>query len=240
MKIHKAQYSKAIVDVIRAMLLERYPEFWQRPKLWDPYAGPGVKLGEIAGPEFDYGGTEIEESFIVNPRIVHGSATDPTTYPNGPHVIVTSPVYANGFGDHHKASDESVRNTYRAWIGQIEGADRELHEENMGRWGYRGTKRGGKSLRRQVYWDLAERSVKNWDRAELVILNVSDFLSKGVIEPHVADWVQLMLRHGWSVQESRRVETPRLGYGDNREERVEFEVVLAFDRPGVSRPGSAS
>jgi hypothetical protein len=229
-KIHKAQYSKAIVDEIRDILLERYPEFWQRPKLWDPYAGPGLKLVEIAGDEFDYGGTEIEPSFIQNPRIAHGTATDPGMYPNGSFVICTSPVYPNGVADHATMNDTSTRNNYRAWVGQIEGADRELADENMGRWGYRGTKRGGKSLRRQVFWDIAERSVKNWDRAELVIVNVSDFISGSVVEPYVADWVQLMMRYRWQIVESRRVATPRLGQGENHDVRVPFEMILVFER----------
>ena len=50
----------------------------------------------IAGDEFDYGGTEIEESFIVNPNIRQGNATDPKTYPVKPWIACTSPAYPPG------------------------------------------------------------------------------------------------------------------------------------------------
>lgn len=232
MSVHKAQFSCGIVAEIRDVLLERYPYFWARPKLWDPYAGPGLRLAEIAGEDFDYGGTEIEECFIVNSRIIHGTATDIGLYPQGDHVIVTSPVYPNGIADHHKAADESERNTYRSWVARIEGQDRELAEDNMGRYGYRGTKPLGVSVKRKTFWDIAHRTVRNWDRAELVILNVSDFISGNIVEPYVADWVKLMMQYGWSVSESRRVETPRLRLGENSDVRVPFEVVLVFERRG--------
>lgn len=229
MKTHKAQYSPEIVAVIRRILLERFPEYFGRPKIWDPFAGPGLRLAEICGEDFDYGGTEIEESFIINQRIIHGTATDPGLYPHCPFLICTSPVYANGVADHAAMNDNSTRNNYRKWVGIIEGADRELAEENMGRYGYRGTKRGGSSQKRVAYWDIAERSIKNWSNAEMVILNVSDFLSGTVVEPHVADWVGAMYRHGWCVTESERVETRRLKLGENHDVRVPFEVVLVFE-----------
>jgi hypothetical protein len=232
---HGAQFSDTIVDEIRTILAERYPEFWGRPMLWDPFAGRGVKLARMSwgytdGLGFNYGGTEIEASFIEDDNIRHGSATDPDTYPSTPHIIVTSPVYPNGMADSWKMSDGSKRHTYRSWIAENEGKDRQLDDENMGRYGYRGTRRDGASTKRDAYWDIAERSVKNWSAAEAVVLNVSDFISGGGLEPFTADWVRLMTKYGWQPVDSRRVRTPRQGHGANRDVRVEFEMVFVFEQ----------
>ena len=235
MTIHGAQYSKEIIAEIRDILFARWPTIWARPMLFDPFAGTGKRLAQIAagdGPAlgFDYGGIEIEASFIDDRRIQHGTATDPDLYPERAHVIVTSPVYPNGMADSWKMSDGSKRHTYRSWVAQNEGKDRELDDENMGRYGYRGTKRDGRSTKRAAYWDLAERAVKCWSGAVFIVLNVSDFLSGDQNEPVTADWVKLLMRHGWMVSESRRVETQRNGEGANRDLRPDFESVLLLDR----------
>lgn len=239
MTVHGAQFSDSIVSEIRDIAWHKWPDFWGRPKLWDPYAGKGVKLEQIAyGPPgqlgMDYGGTEIEASFIESDRIIHGSATDPTLYPTTPFAIVTSPVYPNGMADSWKMSDGSKRHTYRSWVTQNEGKDRELDDENMGRYGYRGTNPFGRSKKRAAYWKVANDSVACWGRAEAVILNVSDFHTKHGIERFTADWVQLMASYGWHIVDSRRVKTPRNGEGANREKRVEFESVLVFERAPTS------
>lgn len=233
---HPAPYSQEIIRILRELLLQRYPEIWGRPTLFDPCAGEGVGLAAIAGDEFNYAGLEIEPCFIIDPRIDEGDATEPDGYPKaqGEFVIVTSVVYANGVADHHQALDGSTRHTYRSAVGAIEGRDRELHPRNMGRYGYRGTKRpedGGRSDKRAMYWALAQAMVPHWSKADAVFLNVSDFISHHtVVEPHVSDWVALLGLHGWSKFEYHEVATKRMKHGENRDTRVPYEIVIVATR----------
>lgn len=242
---HPARFSKPIVDVIRDILVAEFPDWLGRPIIHDPFAGTGERLREICTtdggePGFYYSGTEIEQCFIVDPGIIHGDACDSLTYPSarfpnevatGGWVVCTSPVYANGMADNHKPRDASKRHTYRAAKIEITGnPEATLHPDNMANYGYRGTSRTGPSVRRAKFWDIAHAAMLNWASASLVIVNVSDFISGGVVEPHVDDWKQLLRRHGWVSQLDVPVGTQRQGNGENREVRVANEVVIVARR----------
>lgn len=223
---HKAIFSKEIITAFEMMIDPEYPQH-------DPFGGTGERLGALADSMgFVLTGTEIEASFIVDPRIKHGDATDPTTYPTVPYHIVTSPAYPNGMADHWCAQDDSKRNTYRAWIKEIEGADRELHPNNMGRYGYRGT--GPQSRKRQEYWKLAIDTVHCWAGCERALVNVSDFIwSKDgheVREPVVAGWKLVLEQEGFRTVRVHHVKTQRNGYGENGAVRVESEAILDVRR----------
>jgi hypothetical protein len=125
-------------------------------------------------------------------------------------------------------SDESKRYNYRKALSVINGYDRPLHPNNQGAMGYRGTKRGGTSKRRAEYWRVAREMVACWKRPEcrLVLLNVSDFLSGGVVEPLVDDWCQLLAESGWQNQTVIPVGTQRMRNGANSDQRVAAEVVV--------------
>lgn len=103
---HPARWSPQIIDVLRT-------ELAGAPWVHDPFAGTGERLGALCdeiGVEFS--GTELEEAFIVDPRVVPGDSRDNRTYPRlpwpaigwGPYWIVTSPVYPNGMADHFVSS----------------------------------------------------------------------------------------------------------------------------------------
>lgn len=231
--VHPARFSKIIVEMMQIMVLPGI-------HLHDPFAGTGERLGALADKlGCTFSGTEIEASLIIDRRVVRGDATDPETYPDGRYWIVTSPVYANGVSDHFRASDRSKRKTYRQAVATLEGADRPLHVNNMGRYGYRGTKRDGVSGKRFAYWDIARRSVANWKGAERVILNVSDFISgtdddgEDVIEPHVEDWLALMESEGWMPLSVTPVATPRMRHGSDgsRERRMPNEIIAVLAQP---------
>jgi hypothetical protein len=193
----------------------------------DPYAGTGERLGAVADEHgWTFTGTEIEPSFIVDARVAVGDATDPSTYPSDPHVIVTSPVYPNGIADHFEAKDGSRRFTYRRSVALNEGADRPLHENNMGRYGYRGT--GPKSTKRIAYWDLATRTVACWT-AGLALVNVKNFVDTSVVEDLVGQWEDLLEVHGYTVV-IHTVKVPGIRYGTNRWLRVEGEAILEARR----------
>lgn len=242
---HPARYSRQIVEVLAEILTSRWPDWFGRPLLHDPFAGTGERLAEMAERTgFHYSGTEIEECFIVAPHILAGDSTKWETYPPARHpieygagnwVVVTSPAYSNGVSDHHLARDSSTRKTYRKAKAEITGdPEVELLPNNMGRWSYRGTKRpedGGRSARREAYWRLAQESVRHWTTAELVLVNVSDFIAKHeIVEPLVDDWCELLSVYGWTNQVRHEVVTPRMRHGQNADKRVAAEVIIEATR----------
>ena len=236
---HPARFSKAVIDVI-AEVLQGYTSIHACSTtgihIHDPFAGTGERLWELSQmlePPASISGTEIEAEFIKNQAVSVGDATERSTYPDHPYVIVTSPTYPNGMADSWSAKDPSTRKTYRAALREINaGDDRQLHDNNQGRYGYRGTSQ--KSSKRRAYWDIAERSVVNWDGAQMALVNVSDFIwSRGGVDnvERVCDeWQALMERHGWKIEANIPVGTPRMGYGANRHKRVPVERVLVCSR----------
>jgi hypothetical protein len=237
---HPARFSKEVVDTLVGLLQSLNAAdrmVGRRPGLWihDPFAGTGERLYEIASrldPPAAYTGTEIEKEFIVVASSEHGGvfqgdATDPRLYPGYPYIIVTSPAYPNGMADSWAAQDPSKRRNYRKALSEITGEDRQLHENNQGRYGYRGT--GPGSRKRVEYWRIARDSVKNWDRASLVIVNVSDFIysKTGVdhTEPVVQEWDNLLKEFGWQTYRVP-VGTRRMRHGANSDKRVPAEWIL--------------
>jgi hypothetical protein len=241
---HPARFSKEVVDTLVDLLqslnaMDR--AVGHRPGLFihDPFAGTGERLYEIASrldPPARYSGVEIEPEFIVMGRtelgfVCEGDATNgqdyPASWPDRPYIIVTSPAYPNGMADSWAAQDPSKRKNYRKALEEITGEDRQLHENNQGRYGYRGT--GPNSKKRVEYWRIARDSVKNWDGASMVIVNVSDFIySKlGVdhTEPVVAEWDNLLKEFGWQTYRVP-VGTRRMRHGANSDKRVPAEWIL--------------
>jgi hypothetical protein len=247
---HPARFSDEVVDLFVEIINHEVTDWFNPPTLWDPYAGTGEALGDIArrcippgaAAHLPYGGTEIEAEFIVDPHIILGDATYAMNYPprltaagvlegNGRFVIITSPVYPNGMADSWKMSDASKRYTYQSAKNDLVGVHTELHVNNQGRYGYRGTKRAGPSRRRSEYWRIARESVPHWAPADMVLVNVSDFKhSNGQIEPLVMDWRWLLKEHGWTDIIEHPVATNRMLNGANADQRVEHEVILAAKR----------
>ncbi len=228
---HPARFSGAVVDRLIKVLRERHVIQLDDPFVFDPFAGTGERLDEILqATGLDGGGIELEREFIVNRNLVKvGDATKARFYPDQRFVIVTSPVYPNGMAEAWEVSpaDTSKRNTYTA----AKGAP--LKPNNMGALGYRGTKRGGTSLKRLTYWGLADHAVQCWADSEHCVgiyLNVSDFMSGGEVEPFVADWRDLLRRHGWTIVSTLRVSTPRHRGNDNADQRVGSESIIVAER----------
>lgn len=250
MSLHPARYSTQITQVVGDYLHKRFPDGMGRPIIHDPFAGTGERLADMCSPArdgwgFTYSGTEIEPAFIVAPGIIAGSATDPATYPparfpdeaaTGGWIVFTSPVYPNGMADSHRPRDDSKRYNYRVAKMKITGnEDAELHPDNMGGYGYRGTRRDGNSVRRKRYWEIAKDTVALWDSAMFVIVNVSDFATRingaPVIEPLVDDWANMLYTYGWERQQLIPVGTPRMRNGENADVRIDHEMIIIGERP---------
>lgn len=235
---HPARYSKEVVDTLVTILrtfLGSDEGNDEPAHIHDPFAGTGERLDEIAERVgwVSWSGTEIEPEFIISPHVVEGDACDPNAYPYPFEnvIIVTSPAYPNGMADSWAAQDPSKRKNYRAALREITGEDRELHPNNQGRYGYRGTT--AKSKKRVEYWRIAREAVKNWDGASLVIVNVSDFIysKRGVdhTEPVVQEWADLLQEFGWLTYRVP-VGTRRMRHGANSDKRVPAEWILVGSR----------
>lgn len=233
---HPARYSESIVAYLKTQLDADM-------HVHDPFAGTGEFLGALADEiGFEFSGTEIEQCFIRDKRVKVGDSTKQKTYPKKMGWVgVTSPVYPNGVADNFASSENEVkpwkRNTYRhAVVAATGGQQTELLPNDMGAFGYRGTSRDGRSLKRQAYWDLACSCMFHWDTARMFILNVSDFVySKGgedYIEPVTQDWVDLMGDYGWKMHAAEFIVTPRYGNAsdDSRDQRMDSEAVVTFTR----------
>lgn len=235
MTTHPARYSQSILDYFATII----PSFVH---VHDPYGGDGKRLGALCDAlGVTFSGTEIEPAYIIDKRVRVGNSRHAKSYPwrrvKGIIWIVTSPVYPNGIADHFMSSpeDTSSRKTYRHAKAEITGQrDAVLDGDNMGRYGYRNS--GPGSAKRKAYWELAEACVQQWEPADCVVLNVSDFISKykgeEYVEPLVNDWIALMKRNGWKVVKRKKVKTPRYKNGSDasRDRRVDGEMVITFKR----------
>lgn len=193
----------------------------------DPFAGGGDRLGKLADAQgWTFSGTELEKPFIVDERVMVGNACDPLSYPppSIPFVVVTSPVYPNGIADDFNAQDGSERRTYRAALAKLRGVDAEMHPDNQGRWGYRGTPLYSNA--RHMYWHIARRAIKAMGEAQAIYINVSDFMVGSTVEPVVHGWAARLESQGWRVQQAYPVLTRRYRNGTNRDARVANEVIL--------------
>jgi SAM-dependent methyltransferase len=129
--------------------------------------------------------------------------------------ICTSPTYGNRMADHHNAKDGSKRVTYKHFLG------RDLDEANTGKMQW-GDKYRSKHL--QIYKECA-RVLKN---GGIMIVNVSDHIRKGQVVSVVRWHKETLLHIGMSLVEEIKIETPRMGFGQNAKSRVQHECILVF------------
>ena len=129
--------------------------------------------------------------------------------------ICTSPTYGNRMADHHNAKDASKRITYRHCLG------RPLDDNNTGKmqWGEK---------YRQKHIEIYSECLRVLKPNGLMIVNVSDHIRKGQVV-NVVDWhKQTILNFGMKLIDEIKIETPRMGFGQNAKSRVQYECILVF------------
>ena len=167
MSADPCRWTPAVIDNIKPLIVEL------GLPVHDPFAGTGERLGRLCdciGVPFT--GTEIEAPFIIDPRVKHGDSTNPATYPPRPFVAATSPVYPNGMTDHFNRQDGTKGHTYRQSLTEINGYDRPLHPNNMGRYGNRYRRSQASEDR---HFAMADGCVEHWPAN--VIVNVKDVIT---------------------------------------------------------------
>lgn len=206
---HPAKFSPSIMD----LLAELIPA---GSLVLDPFAGTGRihEIGRRCGARTV--GVEIEPEWAsLTINTVVGDATCLPFPDDTFDVAATSCVYGNRLSDHHQARDGSVRHSYTHDLG------RTLHRNNAGamQWGdqYR-------ALHRAAWAEV----IRVMRPGGMLLLNVSDHVRKGVVQPVTAWHVRTLELLGFHVSEHHQVPTPRLRYGQNAGARVEFESVVVL------------
>lgn len=213
---HPARFTPAIFDAVEPLLVNL------ALPVHDPFAGTGERLGELCDRlRLGFTGTEIEEPFIVDPRVKAGDSTDELTYPLHEHVVVTSPAYPTGMCDHFHAHDGSKRHTYRQGLAEITGEDGPLHPHNMGRWGSRHRRSPASEAE---YFRIAANAIQHWPVDAIV--NVRNVVAETYEVDVVGRWFELLEDAGYEIVRTIEVPTPGQRNGANRHLRADHELVL--------------
>lgn len=256
--LHPAKFSKGFIEIFREILMEHLQQPWRydTPLVLDPFAGVG-SIHQLR-PQFATFGIEIEKEWAdCSDFTFLGDSTRMPDYWNGMfQAVVTSPTYGNRMADHHErgyctecdgvgtfrievtkmgdseekwlvencskcggtGKESSKRNTYRHVLG------RPLNPKNTGMYQY--TQSTYKKLHGQVYVECH----RVLESGGLMIVNLSDHIRQGQIMPVVAWHAAELRRLGFSYIKTEDVQTPRLGFGENRKVRVDSEQILIFRR----------
>lgn len=222
---HPAQYSAAIVDVMKQVTQNL------NGVALDPFAGVGG-VHKLQHPGLTTYGIELEQEWASqHPATLHGDATRLPFTDRSIDAIVTSPVYGNRMSDSHNAKerckncaeegcekcDFTGRRSYKR-LTYTHTLGRSLHTNNAGRlqWGKNYT-----DLHSKAWTECARVLRKNGT----FVLNVSDHIRAGKVIP-VTDWhVTKLSCLGIEWRERIAIRTPRMRYGQNGQARVGYESV---------------
>ena len=206
---HPAKYTDVLLPIFQT-ILERN----QCTTVLDPFAG----TGKIHLLPFNTVGIEIEPEWAsLHTRTICGDATQLPFNANTFDAICTSPTYGNRMADHHNAKDTSTRMTYTHTLG------RQLHQNNTGKmqWGQQ------YKLMHIKAWQEATRVLKP---SGIFILNISDHIRKGIVQQVTDFHIDTIINQGFKLIEHQHISTPRLGFGQHRTKRVEYESVSTFKK----------
>ena len=207
---HPARWSREILERIAPTLAEI-----GRP-VHDPFAGTGERLGKLCDSlGLAFTGTDIEAWPNTDPRVLVGEdSLDPTTYPTGRYLIVTSPVYfgnrisSDYVGGPLPTTKLAGRHSYGISLG------RALEQRNLARLCLR--------TRRKEYDQAHTDIAKLW--GDLAAVNVDGKARD--------QWRRILEGAGYEIADVLEVTTKRLGGGlAGADKRAPHEVVLLAVRP---------
>ena len=216
---HPAVYSTALLPVMAQYLKKK-------DCVLDMFAGTG-KIARIR--EFGFKGeiicNELEKDFATGSpyykevdKWIFGDARNIGLASDSIPAIATSPCYGNRMADKGlPKADGYSRATYTHGLGK------KLKDGNAGvlQWG-----RAYQDLHRKV-WKEAYRLLED---KGLLIVNVSNHI-RNFEEVDVVAWHQRTIaKLGFTLMAHEKIKTPRYGYGQNGQLRVDSESVLVFKK----------
>lgn len=204
---HPAKFSVPILDAISR---------WIDPcwRILDPFAG----VGGVHKLDADTLGIELEYEWASqHPRTVCADALILLPWLDLFEGIVTSPCYGNRMADHHNATDNSKRMTYRHQLG------RPLSPNNSGGMQWGRTYREFHTL----LWALA---VARLAPDGLFILNCADHIRRGECQYVTAWHCNVLQELGLSVECQTTIETQRMGFGANAQLRCPEQLCVLRKR----------
>ena len=212
---HPAKYSDSILIELAKILDDEVARLGHSIVVLDPLAGVG-RIHELATDYIHTWGNEIEPEWALShERTFVGDATCLDALDETFEVTCTSPPYANRLSDKYDGRDGSKRMTYRIQLG------RELSPESGAsmQWG---------DLYRQFAKRVLAEMIRVTKPGGLVIINISNHIRK-FEEQFVSEWwLAQMLLAGLLYEKAIPVETPRMGFGQNHEARVDCEWIFVW------------
>ena len=213
---HPAKYTDVLIPKMAEMLSEV-----NGGKVLDPFCGTG-KIGLIREHGFTgtIYGNDLEAEWMEGNEYGCDALTvqdaEFLDYPEGFFdAICTSPTYGNRMADHHNAKDGSRRMTYTHCLG------RQLHDGNTGKMQF------GEAYRekhRRIYAHLITLLRKDG----IFVLNIKDHIRKGQVVDVVGFHRHAMEDAGFVMEEDITVDTPCMGFGQNRSSRITCEHIIKF------------
>jgi len=209
---HPAQYTPILLPLMAEFLRDCF-------YVLDPFGGVGgVFQLKVYLPFTDFEAVEIEPEWAAqDPRITLGNAPGLPWEDGTFDGICTSPTYGNRMADHHDAKDDSRRITYRHYLG------RPLDPDNSG----------------QLQWGPKYRAFHEQAWAEAVrvlrpggtfVLNVKNHVRAGEVQDVVSFHFGVLYELGLVWKKWRNVPVRGMGFGQNRDVRVDHEIVAAFGK----------
>lgn len=210
------------MDVLNKVIADEAELNEARLRVLDPMAGIGRIHDLDRCGVYETIGVELEQEWVdAHPKTLQGDVTDlPDEWFDSFDAVVTSPPYGNRMADHHNAKDGSKRITYKHVLGRdlTDGSGAGMQ------WGF-SYQRWATSV-----VDAMAYMVKP---GGLVVLNISNHIRKGQ-EMLVSEyWLTELLRYGLKFERAIDVDTPRMGFGENGNLRVDREWVFVTRKPDV-------
>lgn len=215
MKKHPATYSNIFIPKFAELLVEC-------KNVLDVFGGIGklalIKehgfMGKVVCNELEREWAETSTHKVDEWHI--GDAASMAWAENGSFdAICTSPTYGNRMADHHNAKDGTKRVTYKHFLG------RDLSEANTGKmqWGEK---------YKYKHIDVYKECSRVLKKGGLMIVNISDHIRNGKVV-NVVEWhKQALTNLGMKLLNEIKIETPRMGFGQNAKIRVQYECILVF------------
>lgn len=188
-------------------------------RVLDPFAGVGTTAKLL--PDYDVVGVEIESEWASqHSSTVCGDSLLVVPTLGSFDAILTSPTYGNRMADDFEAKEGSSRITYRHKLG------RKLSHNTTSNLHFGRKNKKYEDLHLAI-WKVCVDALRE---EGIFILNCKDFIANGEVQ-EVTKWHRLVLEsYGLTCVAEDKVPSRGMRFGANRDKRLDYEWVLAFEK----------